>query len=155
SYSHLVTLTSDDPRLTPPLGTVNVNGGVGVLTGLVLETAGTRAIFASDGTLMGETTLNVSPGDAFQLAVTAPTEEQAGTPFFVTITAQDRFGNTVTHFAQTVRLTSTDPKATGMDDIVLENGSAFIVTTHETAGEQTITATSRTNPAISGERTVL
>jgi uncharacterized protein (TIGR03437 family) len=150
-YSQTVTLTSNDPQV-PSLGTVNVTAGIATLMNVHLETAGTWGIFATDGTLTGSTTINVTPGDPTQLAVTGPLQEQAGTPFIVKITAQDVFRNTVTTYNQTVTLTSTDSKATGMGNVSLTSGSASITTIHETAGLQTITATSGT---ISGHADVI
>jgi uncharacterized protein (TIGR03437 family) len=145
AFTNTVTLTSNDPRV-PSLGTVNVTAGTGTLMNVHLETAGTWGITATGGGLTGSATITVTAGEATQLVVTAPPQQQAGTPFSVTITAKDVFGNTVTTFNQTVALTSTDPTATGMGNVSLTNGTTSVTTTHDTAGLQTITASSGTIP---------
>src|SRR5262245_9398088 len=79
-----------------------------------------------------------------------PTSSVAGTPFTVTVTAQDAFGNTVTGYTGTVHFTSSDGQAVLPADSTLTNGTGTFSATLKTAGSQTITATDTATASITG-----
>src|SRR5262249_25412026 len=81
------------------------------------------------------------------------------TPFDITVTAFDHFGNIATGYGGTVKLTSTDPTAATLVDSYTftsgpgqDNGVHTFSGTLKTGGSQTITAadTTSTNPVIAG-----
>jgi hypothetical protein len=156
-----VTITSS-PTNTP--GSFPLNGalqlpgtGFGFFLGS-LNTAGTYTLTADAGLYSGSSsTVTVIPAGANLLDVSVPSTATTGVPFDVTVTALDHFGNIVTGYTGTVKLTSSDPTVdlgsytfttgTGKD-----NGVHTFSVKLKTGGNQTITATdtSSTNPAITG-----
>jgi len=99
-------------------------------------------------------TVSFLPGPAEIFIVEAEGTQKAGTPFSVSVTAKDKYGNTATGYTGTVQLTSSDPKA------VLPESYTFTAAdqgTHifggvilKTAGEQSVTATDVNNGLIFG-----
>jgi hypothetical protein len=75
-----------------------------------------------------------------QLAVTGPPAATAGTPFNLTVTAQDSGGNTVSNFNGTVTLSSSSGADIAPTSVTLKGGTATIPVTLTAAGPQTITA---------------
>ena len=74
------------------------------------------------------------------LVVAAPTSVTAGTPFIVTVTAQNAAHNTVTGYTGTVHFSSTDPQAVLPADTTLTSGFGFFLATLKTAGTKSIKA---------------
>ncbi len=86
-----------------------------------------------------------------------PAGVTAGTPFSVTVTAQDQYGNTATGYNGTVRFTSTDT-GSGVSlpaNSTLTNGTGTFSATLVTIGNQTITATDTSNSSITGSATTI
>src|SRR5262249_12602430 len=86
------------------------------------------------------------PGPATQYLVSAPRRSEAGSPFDVTVTAPDPYGNIVNTYAGTVHFTSIDPQAQLADDYTFTQDDSGVhtfagATTLYTAGRQTITVT--------------
>jgi hypothetical protein len=77
-----------------------------------------------------------------------PTDQQAGTPFNVTVRAADQYWNRVPGINDDVDLTSTDAFAGMPATITLVNGELVLPVTLYRSGYQTITATHATNTAI-------
>src|SRR4029077_21266252 len=95
---------------------------------------------------------------------TAPTAATTGSPFNVTVTAFDHFGNIATGYTGTINLTSTDPAAANLvagytftTGAGKGNGVHTFSATLKTGGSQTITAidTASTNPTITGTSSVI
>jgi hypothetical protein len=77
----------------------------------------------------------------------------AGTSLNVTLTAIDSFGNTITNYAGTVLLTSTDAQASfaaSYTFMTADAGAHVFTIAYKTAGSQSITATDSVNSAITG-----
>jgi hypothetical protein len=88
-----------------------------------------------------------------QFAVAAPANVAAGSPFIVTVTAQDGAGHTLTGYSGTVQLTSTDPQAiVAPTSATLTNGvGTFLVTLKTVLGSPwTISAKDTQTPAVAG-----
>ncbi len=85
-------------------------------------------------------TLTINPAPDLTLVVAAPTSVTAGTPFIVTVTAQNAAHNTVTGYTGTVHFSSTDPQAVLPADITLTSGFGFFLATLKTAGTKSIMA---------------
>jgi alpha-tubulin suppressor-like RCC1 family protein len=157
--------TSDSGALSAVPGNYTfLAGDDGVHTftsGATLVTAPSQTITATDtvsGTITGTSSpITVNPTTATKLAVSATSPETAGSPFSVTVTAQDTYGNTATGYTGTVKFTTTD---TGTGVTLPANygfiaGNAGVHTfasgaTLVTAGPQTITATDTAHATITG-----
>jgi hypothetical protein len=113
SYTGTVHFTSNDPQATLPADATLTNG-VGTFS-VTLATAGSQTVTATDtanNTITGSATVNVVPAVLDHFRVTTSVDggsTVAGTPFDVTVTAQDVYGNTVTGYQGTVTFTSADP----------------------------------------------
>jgi hypothetical protein len=82
----------------------------------------------------------------------------AGTPVTITVTAEDPFGNTINGFTGVVNFTSSDKLATlslkSHTFVAADNGTFQFTVTFATAGNQTVTATGKTNATITGKAKV-
>jgi hypothetical protein len=144
--------------------TTNANG-LAVKAITANSVAGTYNITATagGGSQPGDLFVNLTnaPGtaDHFQVTTTAGNPDFAGTPFDVTVTAQDAFGNTATGYRGTVHFSSADPfGATLPGDYAFKAGDAGVHTfpggaTLFTAGTWDVTATD-TQSGITGTASV-
>jgi streptogramin lyase len=166
-YEGTANLVSTDPKTSGlPTSYTFIAGDAGThtLTNVILETAGSQTITASDSinsTITGKAVINVVPAQADDFLVTTDyaSPDPAGTVGTVTITAQDKYGNTVgsgtNQYEGTVNLVSTDPKTSGLPAsyafTASDSGShTFTNVIVTTAGSQTITATDSANVAKMG-----
>src|SRR5205807_455225 len=133
-------------------GDSTLGGGVGTFLA-TLKTAGNQSLTATDtgGALTGTSAaITVSAAAASHFAVSAPATATAGTAFGFTVTAEDPFNNTDTHYTGTVHFTSSDGQAVLPADGPLSNGTSSFAATLKTAGSQTVTASDAANGAITG-----
>jgi hypothetical protein len=99
--------------------------------------------------------ISVLAGPATHLSIAAPSNETAGTPETITVTALDASNNIATGYVGTVHFTSTDGMAGLPSDYTFVAGDNGVHTfssgeTLKTAGSQTVTATDTQNPSIAG-----
>jgi hypothetical protein len=113
-------------------------------------------------TSWGTTHVQIDPGTASRLAVTAPSTTTAGSPVTVTVTAQDQFGNTATSYHGTAHFTSSDGgAAVGLPaSYQFVAGDAGVHTFTNgvklvTAGSQTVTATDTADGSITGAASIV
>ncbi len=112
-YTGTVTFSSSDGQATLPANSTLTNG-VGMF-GVTLGTAGSQTVTATDttnGAITGNATINVGPGILDHFAVTTSADGSgtvAGSPFDVSVTAQDAYNNTLTGYTGTVTFSSQDP----------------------------------------------
>ncbi len=95
-------------------------------------------------------------GPASQLAVSGPTAVTVGSPFNVTVTAEDASGNVATGYSRTVQFASGASLAglpTSYTFVAADDGTHTFAATLWTAGTQYITATDTTTPSITGTLT--
>jgi hypothetical protein len=118
--------------------------------GVTLVTAGSQTLTATDTTtssITGSGTLPITAAALDHLRLTSAGTIAAGTPFDLIVTAEDRYGNTVTSYTGTVTFTTSDEDA----GVVLPAAYTFTAddsgthlfpggATLLTTGEQTITA---------------
>jgi hypothetical protein len=143
-YAGTVQVTSSDSQAVLP-SNASLIDGVGTFQA-VFKTAGSQSITAKDmsnnsitGTQSG---ITVNAGSATRLVISGfPFSVTAGSSQSVTVTAQDQYGNTATSFLGTVTITSSDSKAVSSPPATLTNGVGSFNVTLETAGTQSITAT--------------
>jgi streptogramin lyase len=150
-YTGTVHFTSTDPQATLPADYTftAADNGVHTFSGVILRTPGSHSITATDkvtGTITGSAPVNVVAAAASQFVVStsAANPDVAGTPFGVTVTARDAYGNTATGYVGTVQFASSDPKATLPADYTFtaadQGTHTFSGVIFRTSGSQTLTA---------------
>jgi hypothetical protein len=155
-YTGTATFTSSDPQAVLPTDYTFMAGdnGVHTFSNVVLKTAGTQSITATDtgnSSITGTAGIIVNPAAATTFMVSGfPSPVTAGTPGTVTVTAKDAFGNVATGYTGTVHFTSSDPQAMLPANTTLTNGTGTSRATLKTAGTQSITATDTANSALTG-----
>ena len=132
--------------------------------GTILKTVGTQALTVtdtSDDSITGtQDGIVVTPAPAVSFALSAPASVSSGTPFDVTVTALDPYGNTDTNHQGTVTFATsdTDPGVVLPPDYTFQPADAGMVifpggVTLITPGDQTLTVTD-TVSGITGGATV-
>ncbi len=147
NYSGTVSFTSSDSAASLPASYTFTANDQGVHSFTVtLRTVGAGNITVKAGAVSGTTSVPVEAGAATHLQVVTASAT-AGTPFDVTVTALDAYGNVDHNYQGTVHFSSNDP-AKG---IILPADYAFTAADHGvhiftsgvtllTAGQRTITA---------------
>ena len=129
-----------------------------------LVTAGPQTVTVTDTTnssVTGSGSLTVTTAAATHLTVSVPASVTAGSPFSVTVSAEDQFDNLAPTYRETVHFTTTDAGS----GVVLpadytftsgDNGTHTFTNsaTLVTAGPQTVTVTDTTNSSVTGSGTV-
>ena len=103
---------SNSPNVTAPTypASVTFAAGVGTASGIKLTDAQSTTLTATKGALTGTSTgFTVNPAGASKFTVANPGAQTAGTPFGVTITAFDTYGNTATGYTGSQAITFTGP----------------------------------------------
>ncbi len=112
---------------------------------------GTLVLFGgdeSDGSLLNDTwTLQLG---ATHLVVSAPASARVGTPFDLTVTAEDAVGNLVPGYAGEVTFDSSDPAALLPPNTTLTGGVGVFPVTLNTPGAQIVTAADTETPSLAG-----
>lgn len=149
-YLGTVHFTSSDGAAVLPADYTFTAADNGVHTfNVILKTAGNQTLTVTDP-LSGITgtvgNIIVSPAAASQLGLTAPTTVTALTPFRITVTALDPYGNQVTDYTGTIHFTSSDALAWLPTDYTFTTADAGQHTFTRNVllwqtGTQTITAT--------------
>jgi hypothetical protein len=160
-YVGTVHLTSSDPQAVLEADhtfTANDNGQYAF--GVVLKTAGTQSITATDtssGINGSQVGIVVTPLAAVALRIDGfPSPATAGTPGTATATAIDIYGNTAPTYTGTVHVTTTDPRATVPPDFDFHPSDMGVVhfqVDFFTPGVQSITVTDIAQPSITGSQT--
>jgi hypothetical protein len=133
--------------------------------GAILIHAGSQTITATDTTtasIAGTSTVTVSAAALNHFSITSAGTVAAGMPFDLIVTAQDRYGNTVTGYTGTVTFTTSDqdPQVSLPPDYTFtstDNGTHTFSggATLYTMGNQTITVTDTSDNTIIGFLTVM
>ncbi|HKB40252.1 MAG TPA: VCBS repeat-containing protein, partial [Gemmataceae bacterium] len=150
SFTGVVKLTSTDPKAVLPLPFTFTAAAFGTHKFTVTpKTAGSQDIVAHSGTLAGTGTVQVNAATATHWKLAAPPTATAGTPFDLTLSAVDAFGNPDPAFRGTAHFTSTDLKP----GVVLPADHAFDATdagvhtftgvTLVTSGARSVSATAQ------------
>jgi hypothetical protein len=160
-YTGSVSFTSTDLTATLP-GTYKFTAadhGVHRFT-IILRRAGSTDFTVHSGSATGSGSVTVAAAAANHLSVTA-SPATAGTPFDVTVTALDPFGNVATSFQGTIHLSTSEPpqdEALPSDYTFTagDNGQVqFTTMTLNRAGIQTLTATDTLKPTVKGSAKVV
>ncbi len=123
-----------------------------------------QIIYSGDNNYNGPTnssvvSLTVNSGSAAHLVVSSGTSQVAGTPFTLTVSVNDSYGNIVTGYTGTVNFTSSDsgPGVSLPSDYTFLSGDHGTHTFTngvklKTAGSQSITATDTVTSSITGSQ---
>ncbi len=148
-YGGLVKITSSDGQaLLPPDANLTSGSGTFMVT---LKTASNHTVSATDASfpsIAGSDSVTVNPDAAASLDMSMPVVVQANTPFNITVTARDAFGNKATGYTGTVTFTSSDPMAVLPANSTLPGGSKTFVVTLKTNGNQIVNARDTVNSDI-------
>ncbi|HXY01566.1 MAG TPA: kelch repeat-containing protein, partial [Candidatus Limnocylindrales bacterium] len=152
SYSGTVQFTSTDAKATlPASSTLTMGTGNFFVT---FNTLGNQTITATDtASLSGKSTaIDVVTATATTHFSVTNNGGGAGTrsPITVSVVALDGSNNPSTGYSGTVQITSSDSKAILPANAPLQNGAGNFQLTFETAGNQIVTATDTTTPALTG-----
>jgi predicted outer membrane repeat protein len=165
-YTGTVRFSSSDAQATKPAdytftaGSGLDNGTHTFTNGIMLKTAGTQSISATDtamGTITGsQTGITVNPATSSRLVVSGyPSPVNAGMVNAVTITASDIYGNTTTDYTGTVHVTSSDPAAVLPANYAFTAGDAGVHPLNaafNTSGTQSITVTDTGTSSVTGSQ---
>jgi hypothetical protein len=157
-YLGTVHFTSSDGQAVLPSDYTFKSGDQGQHNfSATLKTAGSQSITATDTvtkTITGtQSGIVVNPAALDHLGFVAPTSAKVGTPFSVTVTAQDAYNNTITSFRDTIHFACTDKKAVLPKDYVFTAGDMGVHTfsvTLQTAGNQIIGALDTAHKKVRG-----
>src|SRR5439155_1209697 len=112
SYSGTVSLSSTDGQFIAPAAQALVAGTTTFSSNVILKTASTPTVSATDGVNSGTSSnITVNPAAASKYQLTVITTQIAGNPFNLTVTAQDPFNNTATGYTGTVTFSKSDAGA--------------------------------------------
>ena len=162
-YTGMVHFTSSDGQAVLPANYTftAADAGVHTFSGVILKTAGSQTVTATDtvtASITGSATVTVAaPAQATHLAISAPASATAGAPFSVTVTALSASNGTATGYTGTVHFTSSDGQAVLPANYTFTAADAGVHTfsvTLKTAGSQTVTATDTATSSITGSATV-
>lgn len=153
SYSGTVSFTSTDAKATLPANST-LTMGTGNFSA-TFNTLGNQTITATDAaSLTGKSSaIDVVTATATtHFAVSNQALGSSGTrsPSVIIVQALDGSNNPSTGYTGTVQITSSDGKAILPANGPLQNGLGSFLLTFETAGNQTVTATDTSTPAITG-----
>lgn len=152
-FSGSVTISSSDAAASLP-ATVKLVGGSAVVP-VTFRTAGSQTLTATDAADSGRsataTTTVAAPLAATTLTVLLPAQTRAGLPTMVTVLAVDASGRPVPTFSGTASVASSDAGAAlPLVEVIFRNGRATFQATFATAGAQTLTVSTLSDPKVSG-----
>ena len=163
-YTGTVEFTSSDPQASLPAKYTIIPEARGTFTfTATLETAGTQSITATDtatSSITGtESGIAIQAAALKTLAITGlPASVKAGTAASVTVSARDAFGNVVPGYAGTIKFTSNDPLAVLPPPYTFtaaDAGSHTFSVTFGTIGNETVTVTDQSTPALTATGTIV
>jgi hypothetical protein len=155
-FSGTVHFESTDPHAQLPLDYVFTGADLGLHQFTVkLVRAGTSSVtVSSTGLQAASSTVAVGNAPVAQLTLEGlPPQVVVDAVQKVTVTARDAFGNTVPDYTGTIRLTSSDPRASFISDAAFtpaDSGAKVVSVQFGTAGPQTLTATDTLRTSIAG-----
>ncbi|MCX7422559.1 MAG: VCBS repeat-containing protein, partial [Planctomycetia bacterium] len=150
--------TTDVQAILPSSYTFNYADAGTHTFAVTLKTAGSQSITFTDsansaitGGLSGLTAVTVKAAAASKFSIVTPTSVNAGNAQSVAVAVTDAYGNAITSYTGTVKVTSSDAQAILPANYTFTNkdsGAHTFSVTLKTVGNQSITLTDTTNAAI-------
>ena len=157
TYRGTVHFTSSDGRAVLPKDYTFTTKDNGVHTfTVILKTAGSQSITGTDtqtSSTAGMTSVKVNPSFVTHFLILGPSSVTAATPFTISVTAKDAYGNRVTGYRGTVQFSSSDPGAmvpAPYPFTATDAGTHTFSITLNTAGTQAVTVSDSKHAAIKG-----
>ncbi len=152
SYSGTVSFTSSDAKATlPASSTLTMGTGSFYAT---FNTPGNQTIAATDTASLTGRSSAIDVGAATATTHFSVSNNGGGadarSPITISVEALDAANSPSTGYTGTVQIMSSDGKAMLPANAPLQNGTGNFQLTFETAGNQVVTATDTTTPAITG-----
>ncbi len=150
-YSGTVHFTSSDGAAALPADTT-LTSGTGSFQA-TLNTDGYQTVTATDtvtSSITGTSGTITVGSPATQFVVSAPSTANSGSPFSVTVTAENASNAPEPGYTGTVHFTSSDNAATLPGDAALVHGTGTFTVTLNTNGYQAVSANDTIFPAIAG-----
>jgi hypothetical protein len=150
AYTGTVHFSSSDGYATLP-GDTTLTSGTGIFSA-TLNSQGFQTISAIDtitSGIVGTSNVIAVSAAATHFVISAPSAATAGTPFLVTVTAQDDHGHIATNYSGTIHFSTSGGSPILPADATLSGGGNFLVTLRS-AGTFSVTAQDTTSPALSG-----
>jgi hypothetical protein len=161
NYTGTVTFSSTDPLAGLPadytFSAVDEGQAAFAVTLYTARNQDITATDTSDPTITGSTTVAVAAAAAKSFFIAVPDQVAAGSPFAITVSALDPYGNIAGGYLGTVHFDSSDPAADLPPDYTFQPGDGGVATfaiTLNTPGDQTLTATDTGDPSVNGSATV-
>jgi sugar lactone lactonase YvrE len=151
AYTGSIHFASTDTSASLPSDTT-LTSGTGTFTA-TFNASGAQTISVKDTHNLGITgtsNFSVVSSGAARFAVSAPASATAGSPFLVTVTAQDASGQRATHYSGIAQLSSSDSRAVLPASVTLSNGMGAFLVTMKASGAFTIKAQDAVNSSING-----
>lgn len=157
NYAGTVRITTTDAQATAPSSYTFNFADAGTHTfAVTLKTAGSQTITFTDSAnaaITGSIASTVKAAAASKISISTPTSVNSGNAQSVTVTVTDTYGNPITNYTGTVKLTSSDAQAILPANYSFTNkdsGTHAFSVTLKTVGTHSITVTDIANAAISG-----
>jgi S-adenosylmethionine hydrolase len=158
-YTGTVQIQSSDPLAAGILATHTFTAsdqGVFTFQGLKLFTAGGQTLSAKDaGSLSSWVDVTITAAAAAKLTLSADPGAVAGTPFNLTVTVTDAYGNVATGYTGTVGLRRSDGSDILYTFTASDQGVHAFSITVQAPGEVTFDVKDENNPAIATDHLVL
>jgi hypothetical protein len=138
-----------DGQATIP-STSTLSHGIGSFTA-ILGTAGVQQVLVrGPGGIEAVSNILVNAGQASQFRLDSPQNAVAGSPFDLTVSAIDSFGNVDLHYSGRLHFASDDPLAVLPPNSTLSEGVGTFSATLKTAESSTVTVQDTAKSAIDG-----
>lgn len=142
--------------LSGTLTATQVNG-VATFPDLSLDQAGAGYTLTASATGLAAVTsasFDVVPGQTTRLALALPASAKTGATVTASAQAQDAFGNSTTGYEGTVKVSSSDAKASFPATAAFSEGALTLQGTFGTAGSQTLTLVDTDSASVTGSAQV-
>jgi hypothetical protein len=161
TYTGTVHFTSTDPQAVLPADYTFTAADGGTHTfAVTMKTAGYQIVAVTDVVTTGPTgsqIVRVDPAATSRFVIGFPADVAPGVPGWLTVSAQDAYGNATPEYRGTVHFTSSDPAAVLPADYPFspsrDAGSVRLSAELKTLGTHSITVTDTAHPSTSGSRT--
>ena len=164
-FSGTLAFSSSDANAVLPSNDAfaETNQGVVTVPGFIFKTAGVQTITVTvlgDPSVSGQSSLAVQVGDLAALQLASPATTPAGEAFTLSVKAVDTFGNPVTTFVDTVRISCSDTNASIPVQTYTFTGQnagvgVFSGVVLKTASAQTISVVDANRPSLLASQQII
>lgn len=143
----------DSTHSISPKNVTLLNGAATALIHITKAQNNTRVLASANGRTGASNSFNVTANDLAKFGLSQISNQVAGIPFIVTITAQDDYGNTVTSFGGTVKFGSTIGVVSPVNSGIFSNGVRVEPVKYTTISNSNQRALNVTDNAVGSNKT--